>query len=162
MGGPATIDGKEHKETDNFLPCQFTVNGVTFCSSENYYQWTKAINDKDRENILRAGPGITAWQAGNSIVTRPDWEEVKVEQMFQGNLAKYQQNEDLRASLLSTGKKAIIFRGSTRFWNYWNGLIQERIRAELRQQDEGDIKRAEEIKQLMNKYAEEQRLKASA
>ncbi|CAF3006824.1 unnamed protein product, partial [Rotaria sp. Silwood2] len=26
MGGPGVIDGNEHPETDNFLPCQFVID----------------------------------------------------------------------------------------------------------------------------------------
>ena len=66
MGGPATIDGKAHPETDNFQACTFVINGVTFSSAENYFQWAKAINDHDREKMLKSGTGMTAWQAGTT------------------------------------------------------------------------------------------------
>lgn len=52
MGGPGVIDGKEHPETDSFLPCQIIINGITYSSAENYFQCTKTINDEDREKFL--------------------------------------------------------------------------------------------------------------
>jgi len=155
MGGPAEIDGKTHKETDNFLPCKFVINGIAYTSAENYFQCAKTTNDADREMVLKSGCGVGAWSAGQKIKIRSDWEKVKVEEMYVGNLAKYQQNEDLREQLLSSGNGSIRFTGSTPFWNKWNGLIQERIRAELRQNGDEDAQRAQKIRDLMSKYAQE-------
>jgi len=73
--------------------------------------------------------------------------------MYLGNLAKFQQNEDLRNALLSSGTGSIRFTGSTPFWNRWNGLILERIRAELRQNGEDDARRAAEVRNAMDKFA---------
>ena len=52
MGGPGIIDGKEHPETDNFLPCKFIINGITYSSAENYFQCAKTINEQDREKFF--------------------------------------------------------------------------------------------------------------
>ena len=153
MGGPSTIDGKAHPETDNFLPCRFVIAGVTYSSAENYFQWAKATNETDRAKVLRSGPGLSAWSAGQSIAIRPDWDSVKVDEMYKGNLAKFQQNDALREALLGSGTSKVLFRGSTPFWNHWNGLIMERIRAELRQSGDDDVRRANEILQEMKTYA---------
>lgn len=155
MGGPADIDGKTHPETDNFLPCKFTINGITYPSAENYFQWAKATNDADREMILKSGAGISAWAAGQKVKIRSDWEAVKVEEMYRGNRAKFEQNDDLRAKLLSSGNGKIRFAGSTSFWCKWNGLIMERIRAELRLDGDEDAHHAAEIRDAMDKFARE-------
>ena len=167
MGGPGTIDGKAHPETDNFQPCQFTINGVTFSSAENYFQWSKATNDHDRERILKSGTGITAWEAGQHIKIRDDWDQVKVQEMYNGNRAKFEQNEEERQALMQSGDSPIIFLESNDFWDKWNGLIMERIRAELRlaesvrtgvPHDGGKDQRvATESRAKMDKYAEEHR-----
>ena len=39
MGGPGLIDGELVDEVDNFRPCEFEVEGVVYCSTENYFQW---------------------------------------------------------------------------------------------------------------------------
>jgi predicted NAD-dependent protein-ADP-ribosyltransferase YbiA (DUF1768 family) len=154
MGGPADIDGKEHPETDNFLPCKFIIDGITYLSAENYFQCAKTTNQADRDMVLKSGAGCSAWAAGQRVKIRADWELVKVDEMYNGNLAKFQQNENLRNDLLSSGTGSIRFTGSTPFWNKWNGLILERIRAELRQNGEEDARRAAEICDTMNKFSQ--------
>ncbi|CAF1422439.1 unnamed protein product [Adineta ricciae] len=153
MGGPADIDGKSHPETDNFLPCKFVIDGITYSSAENYFQCAKTTNQADRDMVLRSGPGTSAWAAGQRVKIRDDWESIKVDAMYTGNLAKFQQNDELRQALLSSGNGSVRFTGSTAFWNYWNGLIMERIRAELRQNGETDARRAAEIRDEMEKFA---------
>lgn len=132
MGGPGDVDGKQHPETDNFLPANFVINGITYPSVENYFQCAKTTNAADRDMILKSGTGNSAWAAGQRVQIRDDWEAIKVEEMYKGNLAKFEQNPELRNALISSGNAAVRFTGSTPFWNKWNGLIMERIRAELR------------------------------
>jgi ribA/ribD-fused uncharacterized protein len=155
MGGPGVIDGKEHPETDNFLPCKIVINGITYSSAENYFQCAKTINEQDREKILNSGPGDSCRLAGQTVQLRSDWESIKVNEMYNGNLAKFQQNDDLKKSLLESGTGPVQFTFSTPFWNHWNGLIMQRIRAELRQNGEEDAQHAAEIHQAMKKYSEE-------
>jgi len=155
MGGPGIIDGQEHPETDNFLPCKFVIDGITYSSAENYFQCAKTINAADRDKILNSGPGDSCRLAGQTIQLRSDWESIKVNEMYKGNLAKFQQNDDLRKRLLESGTGPVAFTLSTPFWNYWNDLIMQRIRAELRQNGEEDAQRAKEIRQAMEKYSQE-------
>ena len=75
--------------------------------------------------------------------------------MYEGNKAKFDQHKDLAEKLMNT-KGDVIFGGSTSFWNKWNGLIMERIRAELRDRDEEDKKTVERIKKLMEEYQKSQ------
>lgn len=93
MGGPLKIDGKECPETDNFLPCEFEVNGKRYCSAENYFQANKATNEYDHETIRLSGPGEEAWEAGNKLALRLDWDRVKVRIMYEANLNKFRQNK---------------------------------------------------------------------
>jgi ribA/ribD-fused uncharacterized protein len=155
MGGPGIIDGKEHPETDNFLPCKFVIDGITYSSAENYFQCAKTINEQDREKILNSGPGDACQLAGQTIQLRSDWESIKVNEMYNGNLAKFQQNDDLEKDLLQSGTGSILFTSSTPFWNHWNKLIMERIRAELRQNGDEDSQCAAEIRQAMENYSQE-------
>lgn len=157
MGGPAIIDGVEHSECDNFELSNFTINGVTYPTAEHYMQCQKATNDSDFHKILKSDTGLGAWVYGNKIKLRKDWEAIKVKAMYEGNLEKFKQNEDLRNALLSS-KGKVEFNNSTPFWNHWNALIMERIRAELRA-NEDDLKVAEEIKGIMDQYESDQRLK---
>ncbi|CAF1550200.1 unnamed protein product, partial [Rotaria sordida] len=76
MGGPGVIDGKEHPETDNFLPCKFVIGGITYSSAENYFQCAKTTNEQDREKILNSGPGDSCRLAGQTVQLRSDWESI--------------------------------------------------------------------------------------
>jgi len=97
---------------------------------------------------------MSVWSAGSRIKLRPDWEAIKVRVMYTGNKLKFEQNPELAKKLCATTGK-VKFHGSTSFWCKWNGLIMERIRAELRQNGEEDAKVAAEIKQMMDNYEKE-------
>merc|ERR1719291_1106175 len=65
--------------------------------------------------------------------------------MYRANRAKYAQHPDLQADLLATGDVEIAGAPSTSWntragrsvnWSLWNGLIQMRIREELRAPEE--------------------------
>lgn len=157
MGGPALIDGEYHHETDNLLIYRFFLDGLEYSSSENYFQSMKANKKEDKEFVRKEGStGIKAWELGNSVEIRPDWEEIKVEIMYLGNKAKFEQNKSLIEQLIKT-TGPIVFKSSADFWNYWNGKIMERLRAEFRGTEE-DRKVAEEITELMRKYREEKKI----
>ncbi|CAF2693261.1 unnamed protein product [Rotaria sp. Silwood2] len=155
MGDPGVIDGTEHQETDNFLSCQFVIDGIIYSSFENYFQCAKTTNEQDREKILNSGPGDSYALAGQTIQLRSDWESVKMDEMYKGNLTKFQQDEDLTKFLLESGTEPVDFTESSPFWNHWNDLIMQRIRAELRQNGEEDASRAAEIREAMEKYTQE-------
>ncbi|CAM4809200.1 unnamed protein product [Rotaria magnacalcarata] len=181
MGGPGVIDGTEHPETDNFLPCQLVIDGITYLSSENYFQCTKTTNELDREMILNSGPGDACQLAGQTVGLRSDWKSIKSDDMYKGNLAKFQQNEDLRKLLVEPGTRSVHFTESTPFCNpnplspnnsprshrkipkslgtpcrnHWNDIIVQIIRAELCQNGDEDARLAAEICETMKKYAQE-------
>ena len=151
MGGPGIIDGEEHEETNNFLECHFIIDNISYVSSENYFQCAKTSNKADFEKIKQSGAGKTVWEAGSKITLRDDWEKIKVDIMYIANYAKIHQNPDLAKRLACTNG-SISFIHSSDFWNYWNSRIFERIRAEIRQNEEQDLKIAAEIKAQMEEY----------
>lgn len=160
MGGPGIIDGKTHPETDNFGKCFFKLNEIEYYSGENYFQCAKCVTKEDHEKVRNSGSGLSCWVAGGQVKLRSDWESVKVREMYIGNKAKIEQNPDFTKALCdSIGKVFFGFSGSTDFWNYWNGLIIERIRAEIRNNGDEDVKRSLEIKELMDNYENDQKLK---
>ncbi len=87
--------------------------------------------------------GMRCWsegRRGSFSELREDWDAVKVGVMFAVNEAKYAQHPDLARDLLATGTATIVgaastswsFKGSDHDWGHWNGLIQMRLREELR------------------------------
>merc|ERR1719482_2616638 len=123
---------------------------VEFQSAEQYFQYQKweltsaqrakltpdQLRRKDEhqaEILMRhKDQGNRCWSLGNKRVMgfRSDWELVKVDIMYAGNLAKFQQNPKLREALLST-KGKIVGHGFA-FWAVYNGVLLERIREEIR------------------------------
>jgi ribA/ribD-fused uncharacterized protein len=131
MGGPCTVDGVERKELDNFHMCQFEVDGVLWSSSEQYYQACKfPDNEEQREKIRGGDAGMGSWKTGQEVPARTDWEEVKVDMMYEANLAKFSQNPYLRDVLVSS--QGPIHAQGGLFWKTWNEVLLERIREELR------------------------------
>jgi len=157
MGGPLYIDDEKHEETDNFQKCSFKIDEVEYFSTENYYQCAKATNIEDREKIRFSGVGLSCWVLGAKIKKKKDWEMIKIEEMYKGNKAKFEQNPDLAEKLISSNGK--INKGnSSDFWNIWNAKILTRIRAELRKTEE-DLKVIDEIKFDMECYVNEKKKK---
>lgn len=139
MGGPCDVDGQERQELDNFYHCRVELDGMTFPSSEHAYQASKFPDDPAmREAIRAASGGMESWQQGQtrSDRMRSDWEEVKVQKMYEANLYKYSHNELLR-DLLVGSQGPIAARGGL-FWKTWNEILLERIREELRPAAERD------------------------
>jgi ribA/ribD-fused uncharacterized protein len=108
----------------NFYDQAIEYNGHVFKTAEHAYQAQKTIDDVDFEKIKSAEtPGI-AKKMGGKICVRWDWDEVKVEIMFQIVLAKFSSDEVLKQNLLATYPSKII-EGNTwgdTFWGICNGI----------------------------------------
>jgi len=114
----------------------------------------KCTDKEEFERVRKSGCGADVWSAGSRVKLRPDWEIVKVRKMYDGNKAKYEQNENLRKQLLAT-KGTVTFHGSTSFWCTWNARITELIREELRGED-GDKEKIDYIWNQINEYEKDQ------
>lgn len=101
----------------NFTPCHVTMYGVTYPSVEHAYQASKCLNKNDRELFL----GITAGQAkrlGRKVVSRPDFDQVKVEFMLTLLRRKFSDsNPQLKQALIDTGSIELIE------FNNWNDIF---------------------------------------
>mmetsp|Transcript_23460 Transcript_23460/g.37691 ORF Transcript_23460/g.37691 Transcript_23460/m.37691 type:complete len:134 (-) Transcript_23460:329-730(-) len=116
-----------------------------------YFQARKFTDEKYVEEIRSEKSGVKCWELGQSrkykIVS--NWEEIKVDVMYEANIAKFKQNEKLREVLLST--KGAIKAVGFPFWIQWNSRILERIREELRDEKDRDQKKLEH---LLSKFEE--------
>lgn len=82
-----------------------------------------------------------AKKLGRSVSLRPDWEDIKIDIMYNICKAKFTQNETLKTNLLKTGDATLI-EGNTwgdKIWGQVNGVgennlgkILMRIREELK------------------------------
>jgi len=133
------VDGQSREELDNFHHCQMQIDGQIWPSSEHYFQACKFPNDMQHREAIRMAPsGMDCWKLGQAKDLRSDWEEVKVEMMYQANLAKFSQNPHL-GDVLVNSSGAIQAQGNPEGWKTWNEVLLERIREELRDDDRRNV-----------------------
>lgn len=110
-------------------------------TAEHAYQGAKTFDHDERTVILtRPTPG-QAKRAGRKVTLRPDWEQVKLQIMYDVVLQKFKLNWKARQDLLATGVEGLVegnHWGDT-FWGQCNGVgenhlgrILMRVREELR------------------------------
>ncbi|EKX46355.1 hypothetical protein GUITHDRAFT_107963 [Guillardia theta CCMP2712] len=150
MGGKCLVlvdeEGKKLVEgpacTDNFQIVKFVFDDLEWHSVEQCFQGVKYLSERKllvRDMLPSEGEsdkhyGLRIWREGQGYEDQknPRWHDVKVHVMYLINRAKYQHNPTLQEELLTTGDKIIWGKPSTHLWQKWNGLIQMRIRDEIR------------------------------
>ena len=71
----------EFRFLSNFWPCEVELEGIRFPSVEHAYQSAKTLDLKKRKQISEMTSPGEAKRAGNTLILRPDWEEIKIEVM---------------------------------------------------------------------------------
>lgn len=148
MGGPAIIDGKEMDHTDNFFVAPFVLDGIEWLTCEHYYQASKFLEDGceeakaivDEIRTTESGPKVWSLAQKHVEFLRADWEYVKVNVMYRAVAAKYAQYPAFAADLAATSG-TIQTSMSTADWQRMNRLILERVREELRPDNQRKEKR---------------------
>lgn len=123
-----SFDG-QYRFLSNYWPCIFTYQFSPYktrvCKSvEHAYQALKATTDEDFELILNQPTANAAKQKAKKIALRKDWEEVKLNIMYELVLEKFRQNPDLTQLLKETGEAELVegnWWGDT-FWGVCNGV----------------------------------------
>ena len=112
----------------NHYISKFKIDGKVFNSSEQFFMHKKALFFKDNETAARILAAKDASQAkflGRSVkgYHKEKWLKVAPELMFEAMFAKFSQNEDLKAFLLSTGKNTLVEANPhDKFWGCGKGL----------------------------------------
>lgn len=132
MGGPPIVGKKFIDELDNFFICSFVIDGITFNSTEQYFQYQKNSDSEYRKKLLSEKNQSVIWCIGNRCKLREDWEDIKYNVMYRANYEKFNQNKKLKDILLKTGNNPIIFSSSTEYWNKANQKILEDLRTILK------------------------------
>lgn len=106
----------------NFYPCDITIDGITYKSSEAAFQAQKCVNNEERKKFAKMTPG-QAKKYGKQVDLRPDWEDVKVDIMRRIVSEKFKQNPMLLEQLIATGDRAIVECNAWRdtFWGVSHG-----------------------------------------
>jgi N-glycosidase YbiA len=129
----------------NFSAHAFELDGLSWATSEHYFQAQKFVGTLHLEAIRLAKSPAVAARMGRSRQRplRPDWERVKDNVMRKAVLRKFETHADIRAVLLNTGDEELIENAPHDY--YWgcgaDGSGQNRLghilmetRAFLRQQ----------------------------
>ncbi len=117
-----------------WYPTSFIVDGNTFPTAEHYMMWSKAMLFADgaaAERILAAAEPGAAKQLGRGVrgFDEDELEAHRFRIVVDGSIAKFSQNEELRAFLLGT-KQRILVEASPRdtIWGIGMGETNEHAR----------------------------------
>ena len=103
---------EENGYLSNWYPAAFTMDGITFSSMEQYMMYRKAVcfgDVKVAEQIL-ATEDVAEIKALGRLVSGYDeslWNGVRQIVVYEGLLAKFSQNPDLRKQLKETGSAVL-------------------------------------------------------
>lgn len=124
----------------NFYESPVIYEGITYLNNEAAFQAQKTLTNKERLAFTMLNPS-QAKKLGRSVSLRPDWEDIKIDIMYNICKAKFTQNETLKTKLLKTGDATLI-EGNTwgdKIWGQVNGVgennlgkVLMRIREELK------------------------------
>lgn len=97
----------------NFKACTIISGESTFNNTEQLFMYHKAIFFEDydiADKILITPVPYEAKALGRLVkgYVDEDWNKVRYFFMYQANLLKYTQNEDLKTKLLATGDKILV------------------------------------------------------
>lgn len=101
---------KKYGFLSNMYLCPVKIGGVTYKSSEHYYQSRKAKNREVREWIARAPIAFFAFSGGRALRPKDmvnEWNKKKLKVMEKALYAKFTQNSGLKKKLISTGNAAL-------------------------------------------------------
>ena len=115
MGRGPYVNGVEVPELGNYYVCMFVVNGITFNSVEQFFQYSKCVDEQDKQRILECNDPVKCAWLGRKVRLRPDWESAKVDVMRQGVKAKLNAHPHLVVFLLHVDS----------FWFCENGTKQD-------------------------------------
>lgn len=99
---------EENGYLSNWYLCDFVCNNIKFSSMEQYMMYYKAIcfNDKDTAAQILNTDDVAQIKALGRLVSGYDdnlWNGVRQIIVFEGLMAKFSQNEELKSQLKATG-----------------------------------------------------------
>ncbi|MFJ9605364.1 NADAR family protein [Kitasatospora sp. NPDC101176] len=126
--------GTRQECLSQWWPAEFTVDGVTYPSAEHWMMAGKARMFGDEaiaQQVLEARTPAQAKKLGRLVrgFDGEVWEAGRFELVVEGNVAKFGQDERLRAYLLGTGARVLVEASPVdRIWGI--GLAADDVRAE--------------------------------
>lgn len=108
----------EYRWLSNFSLHGFWLYGEWYPTNEHYYQAAKCLDHGEYTAIREALTPGQAKYLGQRCKMRSDWDDVKDIFMYEGVLAKFTDNTDIRNKLLATADE-YIQEGNTWGDMYW-------------------------------------------
>jgi len=124
---------------------EFEINGINFNCAEQYMMYSKAIffgDDEIAQKILATDDPSEQKQLGRQVKDFDSeiWDEVCNEIVYEGNLAKFTQNEELQKSLFATDNKILVeINPKDKIWAIGLGQNDERINIPAQWQGENKL-----------------------
>ena len=96
-----------------WFPAEFSVDGDRYATAEHYMMAEKArlfADEPARQQILASATPAEAKALGRGVrgFDAERWQAACLDIVVQGNVAKFGQNEAMRAFLLGTGSKVLV------------------------------------------------------
>lgn len=97
----------------NWYHSTFTINGICYDSIEQYMMYQKALTFNDMETaekILKTKNFREVKNLGRQVKNYNDtiWNGIRQIVVYEGLLAKFSQNEDIKNQLLNTGNEVLV------------------------------------------------------
>ena len=94
----------------NFSDHYIIVDGTVYRTTEHYFQSRKFLDEENRNAVIKSSTPFKAAEIGRdrSRPLREDWEDIKLDVMYEALKYKVEQYPDIKAILLSTGNNTII------------------------------------------------------
>jgi ribA/ribD-fused uncharacterized protein len=131
----------EFEFLSNFHMTDIPYKGIVYPSTEHAFQAQKVMNLNVRREIAALDTPGKAKRMGKKVKLRPDWEQVKDEEMYEVCFVKFFSDPELNEMLQATGDAELI-EGNTWGDKYWGvcrgegqnklGKILMRVREEMR------------------------------
>lgn len=91
----------------------FEVDGVRFKTAEHYMMWKKAVFFGDlqvADEVLKSGHPRDTKALGRKVknFNKEEWDKVCKDFVYEGNYAKFTQNEKLKKVLMDTGDTLLV------------------------------------------------------
>ncbi|MNK57198.1 hypothetical protein D3C87_762510 [compost metagenome] len=123
--------GPELATLSQFYPCNFTIAGIQFNCAEQYmmYKKAKTFGDmKAMERILKMSDPKKIKAEGRKVKNFDEtiWKDASVKAVYDGNMAKFSQNPELRSILTNNKYKGMLFVEASPRDNVWGIGMSEK------------------------------------